>query len=114
MLLNRDFIVQKDLGQDPTSGPNGERSFKKGDRVGIWTESSIDWLKVKAYPARENREQALGQTIIYLFRTDLPQEEQLALDEDETYGETLLLQEIEKILTPADGESLKIPEVIGR
>ncbi len=52
---------------------NPQVLLKKGTAVKIWIESSTDWIRVKAYNAKENREQASGITIIYLFNEDLPE-----------------------------------------
>ncbi len=45
--------------------------FKKGTRLKLWLVSKADWLKLKAYPAESDREQARGRTIIYIFADDI-------------------------------------------
>lgn len=56
------------------AGPGKEVIFKSGSRIRCWLEASDDWIRVKAIPATENREQARGYTILYIFRKDLERE----------------------------------------
>ncbi len=51
--------------------------FQKGLRVRVWVESTDEWVRVKAYPAGERREQTRGRTIIYIFHEDLPEQDRV-------------------------------------
>ena len=45
--------------------------FKKGAQLKVWVEGAEDWVRVKAYPAAETREETRGRVIIYIFNDDL-------------------------------------------
>ncbi len=47
--------------------------YPKGARIRILVEHSEDWIKVRAFPADENKEQIHGKVILYIIR-DLQKE----------------------------------------
>lgn len=67
------FLVKQDIHPAFLGSDSNETTpvFKKGDKISLWIESSTDWIRVKAYSLKENREQTAGKTIIYLFESDL-------------------------------------------
>ncbi len=67
------FQAREDIGAAYNSGGKREEDiiFRKNARVKIWIESSSEWIKVKAFPAEDKREQARGRIIIYIFKDDL-------------------------------------------
>jgi len=68
-----------------------EKLLKKGDRVKLVIEVSHDWAKVKAYSEKSNRQQAVGKTVIYIFKKDISQK-------DETSGELKIEQTLDKYI----------------
>lgn len=58
--------------------------FKKGQQVGLWVESSMNWVRVKGFDIHENREQAFGDTVIYLFENELKSADEEASTEEST------------------------------
>jgi len=64
------LVARTDILPD-FAGPGKEVIFKSGSRIRCWLEASDEWIRVKAIPATENREQARGHTILYIFRKDL-------------------------------------------
>lgn len=70
---NQVWVTRMDL-RVPLATNEGEIVFKKGSRLKIWIVSRGDWVKIKAYPAAENREQARGKTIIFLFDDSMQRE----------------------------------------
>ena len=48
-----------------------EKLLKRGEKVHLIIEISNEWVKVKAYDEKTKRQQAVGKTVIYLFKKDL-------------------------------------------
>ncbi len=64
------YKAVKDIRAAGDERDSGDVVFKKGDKLRLWIEAGSDWVRVKAFGASENREQARGRTIVYLFRQD--------------------------------------------
>lgn len=64
------YRALKDIRAAGDDRDSGDVVFKKGDKLRLWVEAGGDWVRVKAFGAAENREQARGRTIVYLFRQD--------------------------------------------
>ncbi len=88
---NRIFVARKEIRPEFLGEGNRENEvlFPAGTRLKIWVESSVEWVRVKAYRVTENREQTPGKTIIYLFHTDLGEQEK---------PEAVLMEKIDEIL----------------
>ena len=73
----REFTARENIHSpfDSNLGLSQEVIFEKGTRLKVWLESAEDWVRVKAYPATERREQTRGRTIIYIFKDDLKKKE---------------------------------------
>ena len=67
-----------------------EKLLKRGDKVKLNIEVSHDWVKVKAYSEKSNRQQAVGKTVIYIFKKDI--------SEEESTGELKIEQTLEKYI----------------
>ena len=67
VLLSYNFEARKDIPEVYPERDSKDVLYKKGDKLKIWLESGGDWVRVKAYPADKPREQARGNTIIYIF-----------------------------------------------
>jgi len=77
--MNEVFTVKSEIRTSDLIGKTGrdEVLFGKGARVRVWVEAGSDWVKVKAYPEADNREQARGKLIIYIFKSDLQEGQQV-------------------------------------
>lgn len=64
------YRAVKDIRAAGDEKESGDIVFKKGDKLRLWVEAGSDWVRVKAFAAGENREQARGRTIVYVFRQD--------------------------------------------
>ena len=49
--------------------------FKKGMLVKLWVESTPSLLKIKCYPAQEDRENTSGKLAIYIINEDFKKKE---------------------------------------
>lgn len=106
-LRERIMIARTDLYPE-FLGEAGERNpplFRKGDKLKIWVEISDEWMRVKAFQADQNREQAEGKTIIYLFERDYV---------DQGDPVKYLISRILEIMQPADGAPLQTEGSSGR
>lgn len=72
----RQFVTRVDI-KAPVIGLEEDQDavFEKGTKVKVWVESAADWIRVKAYPAGETREETRGRTIIYIFSEDLKEKD---------------------------------------
>jgi type II secretion system-associated lipoprotein len=68
------LVARTDILPD-FAGSENDIIFKNGTRLKCWIEASEEWLRIKAISAEQKREQARGQTIVYIFRDDLEKEE---------------------------------------
>jgi type II secretion system-associated lipoprotein len=50
---------------------NPEKLLKKGDKVTLDIELSGSWIRVKAFTDKSKRQQAVGKTVIYIFKQDI-------------------------------------------
>lgn len=69
-----------------------EETMAAGSRVKIYIQTTDESVKVYAYNVKEDREQAVGKNILYLFKTDFP---------DKKFDAEFFDQELQKILKEA-------------
>ena len=69
-LKNENWIAKENIYK-PFANEKEEPVIRKNQKLRLWLENKEEWLKVKFYLSDENREQARGQTIIFISKLDL-------------------------------------------
>jgi type II secretion system-associated lipoprotein len=105
-LNSRTFIAKTDIRPDfltkDSSSSKIPLLFKKGDEISIWMESGNDWLRVKAYKAKDNREQAAGRVILYLFYKEILDANKDKNIKDPVFFQSELKLRLDEIITAKD------------
>lgn len=69
-LKNENWVAKENIYK-PFANEKEEPIIRKNQKLRLWLENKEEWLKVKFYQSDENREQARGQTAIFISKDDL-------------------------------------------
>jgi len=68
-----------------------EKLLNKGEKVNLVIEATGSWARVKAFAEKSKRQQAVGKTVIYIFKKDIKKDENIN-DKIEKYIENMFIR----------------------
>ena len=69
------FLVRKDIYPQFSQRDSDRKPiFKKGDILRLTLEQGAEWLRVRAFLAKEQQEQSQGKVILFIITNFLPEE----------------------------------------